>query len=768
MEHSLRKLEGNGRRSAVINAFSSFLPSLTPSLKWQLGHRASFSDMGIAGEAPLVVARGGYSGVFPDSSQYAFDFAISTSVHNSALLCDLQFTKDGAGLCRTDLRLDNSTNIVDVFPEGKKTYKVNGESVTGWFGIDYISDDLLTNVSAIQNSLSRPTVYDATLPLSLLDDLKAYKAQTVWVNVQYEMFFKQHGQDVQAYLVGMSNDMTIHYISSPEIGFLKSISGKTTKGKTKFIFRFQDADAVEPSTNKTYGNILKDLSSIKSFASGILVPKNYIWPVNKDQYLLPPTTVVTDAHKAGLEIYAYGFANDRPGSYNYSYDPVAEYLQFIDNDEFCVDGVISDFPSTASEAIVCFAHNQKNKKGSKERPLVISHNGASGVYPGCTDLAYIQAVEDGADIIDCPVQISKDALPFCFASPDLVSETTAVTSFMSRMANVPEIQQDSGIFTFDLTWSEIQSLTPELVSPGFDSGGLLRNPEGKNKGKFTTLADFLNIAKDRDVSGILIDIENAPYLASKQGLDIIDAVTSALTKSGFDKMHKKRVLIQSEDSAVLSKFKDKFPSFQRVLSIPELISDVSKAALDEIKQSADAVNLPRGSIIANRRIVLDGYTNVTDTMAAANISVYASVFRNEYPLIAFDFFSDPVMELCTYIQGTTIDGVVTDFPLTASRYMRSPCFEINVNDEYSLVPVEPGFLLSLAQKDVVPIVSPSPSLSVADVMDPPLPPVIDADGGNAGAPGGEGPRPSGSQPSKNAITVALCLLLAGLNFIASS
>lgn len=145
--------------------------------------------------------------------------------------------------------------------------------------------------------------------------------------------------------------MGISYISSPEIGFLKNMNKIINKAKTKLIFRFLDADAVEPTTKQPYSSILKDLSSIKSIASGILVPKEYIWPLSKDQYLLTPTSVVADAHKQGLEVYASGFANDMPGSYNYSYDPTAEYLQFVDNSEFSVDGVLTDFPPTASEAI---------------------------------------------------------------------------------------------------------------------------------------------------------------------------------------------------------------------------------------------------------------------------------------------------------------------------------------------------------------------------------------------------------------------------------
>ena len=145
--------------------------------------------------------------------------------------------------------------------------------------------------------------------------------------------------------------MTIDYLSSPELKFFRDIGSRFGKTGPKFVFRFLEKDDVEVSTNQTYGSLMTNLTFIKTFASGVLVPKSYIWPVDKDQYLLPHTTFVQDAHKAGLQVYASGFANDFDLAYNYSYDPLAEYLAFMDNGNFSVDGVVSDFPLTASSAV---------------------------------------------------------------------------------------------------------------------------------------------------------------------------------------------------------------------------------------------------------------------------------------------------------------------------------------------------------------------------------------------------------------------------------
>lgn len=101
--------------------------------------------------------------------------------------------------------------------------------------------------------------------------------------------------------------------------------------------------------------------------------------------------------------------------------------------------------------------------------LIISHNGASGDFPGATDLAYQKAIEDGADIIDCSVQLSKDGIAFCSDRADIVKTTTAATLYMDRSTNIPEIQSTDGIFSFDLTWREIQSLSRKLLK--FDKHG---------------------------------------------------------------------------------------------------------------------------------------------------------------------------------------------------------------------------------------------------------------------------------------------------------
>ncbi|KAG7538435.1 Glycerophosphodiester phosphodiesterase domain [Arabidopsis suecica] len=707
------------------------------------------------GQEPAVVARGGFSGLFPESSAPANDMAVSTSSPGLTMLCNLQMTKDGVGLCLSDIRLDNATTISSLFPKAQKTYKVNGQDLKGWFVLDYDADTIFSNVSLVQNIFSRPSIFDGQMPVSAVEDVLGTKPPKFWLSVQYDAFYMEHKLSAAEYLRSL-RFRGINVISSPEIGFLKSIGMDAGRAKTKLIFEFKEPEAVEPTTNKKYSELQQNLAAIKAFASGVLVPKDYIWPLDTAKYLKPATTFVADAHKAGLEVYASGFANDMRTSFNYSYDPSTEYLQFVDNGEFSVDGVITDFPPTASQAITCFSH-QKGNLPKAGHALVITHNGASGDYPGCTDLAYQKAIDDGADVIDCSVQMSKDGIAFCHDAADLTASTTAMTTFMSRATSVPEIQPTNGIFSFDLTWAEIQSVKPQIENP-FTSTGFLRNPANKNAGKFVTLADFLELSKEKAVTGVLINIENAAYLASKKGLGIVDAVKSALTNSTLDKQSTQKVLIQSDDSSVLSSF-EAGPPYTRVLSIDKEIGDAPKPSVEEIKKHADAVNLMRTSLVTVSQSFATGKTNVVEEMHKANISVYVSVLRNEYISIAFDYFSDPTVELATFIAGSGVDGVITEFPATATRYLRSPCSDLNKDQPYAILPAEAGALLSVADKEAQPPASaPNPPLDAKDVIDPPLPPVANMASSNGT---GEGPPhtpPPSSGTGATAANLSLSLL----------
>ncbi len=110
---------------------------------------------------------------------------------------------------------------------------------------------------------------------------------------------------------------------------------------------------------RTFGAMLTPagLAEIRTYADGIgpwkpQVMLESIVPAKDgglaDVNTIQPTSLVTDAHKAGLFVHVYTFRNE--GKYLagiFKGDPIAEYLAFL---RLGVDGVFSDFTNTAVTA----------------------------------------------------------------------------------------------------------------------------------------------------------------------------------------------------------------------------------------------------------------------------------------------------------------------------------------------------------------------------------------------------------------------------------
>lgn len=165
--------------------------------------------------------------------------------------------------------------------------------------------------------------------------------------------------------------------------------------------------------------------------------------------------------------------------------------------------------------------------------------------------------------------------------------------------------------------------------------------------------------------------QNAAYLAERRQLSVTDAVLSALSEAGFDNQTTPRVLIQSSNSSVLTKFKGK-QNYELVYKIGEPIGDVDDSSLEDIKKFAQSVVVEKDSVFPVNQLFLTGTTDVVTKLRSAKLAVYVETFSNEFVSQAWDYFSDATVEINSFVMGASIDGVITGFPKTAARY-KSKC-----------------------------------------------------------------------------------------------
>jgi glycerophosphoryl diester phosphodiesterase len=163
-------------------------------------------------------------------------------------------------------------------------------------------------------------------------------------------------------------------------------------------------------------------------------------------------------------------------------------------------------------------------------------------------------------------------------------------------------------------------------------------------------------------------LQNAAFMAKSLGFDIIESVTTALSDAGYDNQTAKEVMIQSEDSAVLVKFKQQKTQYKLVYTLPQDIGDASNSSLADVKAFADAVVVDKRSVFAQSLHFIIKQTNLLKDLQSAGLAVYAQVFSNEFVSQPWDFFSDATVEINSYVQTLKVDGLITDFPKTVRRY----------------------------------------------------------------------------------------------------
>ena len=353
------------------------------------------------GLAPLVVAHRGASGYLPEETIEAYLRAIELGA--DVIEMDLVVTKDGVLITRHDPNLALSTDVATKpqFASRKKTMHVDGETQTGWFSQDFTLAEIKT-LGAISTDTERPQQFNSRYRIptfqEILDLVAAHSKATgrtiaIYPETKNPTFFRDMGLPIEDKLIAMLDRAGLNsktapvYVQSFEPGSLKYMKSKGLKTK---LIQLIDGDDVDLKTGAiTYAVPLDrpyewtkagdkrnfdvmvtpaGLAEIATYADGIGPWKRYIISIkgtvgldgklvdlNKDGKIndadassTAPTTLVADAHKAGLFVHPFTFRNEnRRLATDYEGDPKSEYLAYF---RLGVDGVFTDFTDTALAA----------------------------------------------------------------------------------------------------------------------------------------------------------------------------------------------------------------------------------------------------------------------------------------------------------------------------------------------------------------------------------------------------------------------------------
>ena len=322
----------------------------------------------LSGAPPLVIGHRGASGHRPEHTLASYSLAIDYGV--DFIEPDLVSTKDGVLIARHENDISGTSDVAQKFPGRRSSKTIDGKRIEGYFTEDFTLAEIKT-LRAKERLPFRNQgwngVYEIPTLQEVIDLAKRRSQETdrvtgrvigIYPETKHPSYFRSIGLALEPLLLkvldanGYTDANAPVFIQSFEVQNLQDLSKLT---KVRLVQLMEDGrqkpyDFVAAGDRRTYGDLMTPagLAAIAAYASGIGPGKRSIVPQGSGRALLPPTSLVADAHKAGLVVHPYTF-RDEPEflAPDYALDPVKEYLQFYG---LGVDGVFSDFGDTAVRA----------------------------------------------------------------------------------------------------------------------------------------------------------------------------------------------------------------------------------------------------------------------------------------------------------------------------------------------------------------------------------------------------------------------------------
>jgi glycerophosphoryl diester phosphodiesterase len=323
---------------------------------------------------PTIIGHRGASGYRPEHTFGSYQLALDMGA-DIVEAGDLVPTKDGHIVCRHEPEIGGTTDVAN-HPEfaGRKTTKVlDGVSTTGWFTEDFTLAELKTLRAIERIPANRPhnTLYNGRWEIPTFEEvLKWQDEQTrrrgkqVWIypETKHPTYFRKLGLGLEERVARLLRTYGKDKKNSPVI--LQSFEPTSIQRLNKLVgnplavllstANSRPWDFVETGDPRTVADLItpKGLKEIAAYAQGIGPTLDLVIPRDSAGRLTTPTTLVADAHKAGLILHPYTMRNENP------FLP-ADFRKGMDADAYGdafgafqayfatgIDGVFTDNPDT--------------------------------------------------------------------------------------------------------------------------------------------------------------------------------------------------------------------------------------------------------------------------------------------------------------------------------------------------------------------------------------------------------------------------------------
>jgi len=339
-----------------------------------------------AGAKATLYAHRGASALRPEHTLASYAKAIADGA--DFVEPDLVATKDGVLVARHENAITDTTDVAarPEFATRRTKKTIDGEAHDGWFVSDFTFAELKTLRAAERLPKMRGTAYDGQFQIVSFEEIidfvaaeSAARGRTIGLipELKHSTWFAAAGLALEDRFVATlkAHEYTRRapvVVQSFEIANLKALR-RAGLGRPANVTlaqlviaggqydRVRPADVAAGGGSVTFGEMVtaRGLRDIGKYADVVAPNTRAVIPLGKDERLAAATTLVADAHQAGLQVVVWTFRPENAflaadfrgaGGPNARHDAgsVAEIRRYL---ETGIDGLFSDDTALARQAI---------------------------------------------------------------------------------------------------------------------------------------------------------------------------------------------------------------------------------------------------------------------------------------------------------------------------------------------------------------------------------------------------------------------------------